>query len=164
MQLFLLRHVIAEDGRGGGTDFDRALTAEGRAQLARVGRGLHRLKVAPAAILSSPLVRARQTAEIVAPVLGREVEIVDRLAAGVRFEEMLRVIEDRDDAGSLMLVGHEPDLSTAAALLLGAPEDALVLKKAGLIRVDLHGPPTAGSGQLRWLLAPSQLALIGDAP
>ena len=164
MQLFLLRHGIAEDRRAGGTDFDRALTAEGRAQLARVARGLRRLKVAPAAILSSPLVRARQTAEIVAPVLGRDVEIVDQLAAGVRFEEMLHVIEDRDDAGSLMLVGHEPDLSTAAALLVGAPEDALVLKKVGLIRVDLHGPPAAGSGQLRWLLTPSQLALIGDAP
>ena len=164
MQLFLLRHGIAEDRRAGGTDFDRALTAEGRAQLARVARGLHRLKVAPAAILSSPLVRARQTAEIVAPVLGREVEIVDRLAAGVRFEEMLHVIEDQYSAGSLMLVGHEPDFSTAAALLVGAPEYALVLKNAFLIRVDLHGPPTAGSGQLRWLLAPSQLVLICDAP
>jgi phosphohistidine phosphatase len=164
MQLFLLRHGIAEDRHVGGKDFDRALTAEGRAQLARVARGLRRLKVAPAAILSSPLVRARQTAEIVAPVLGQEVEIVDRLAAGVSFEQMLRIVEDRDDAGSLMLVGHEPDFSTAAALLVGAPEDALVLKKAGLIRVDFHGPPAVGSGQLRWLLAPSQLALIGDAP
>ena len=164
MQLFLLRHGIAEDQRANGTDFDRALTTEGRDDLARIARGLHRMKVAPAAILSSPLVRARQTAKIVAPVLGRQVEIVDRLAAGVSFEEMLRVIEGRSSAGSLMLVGHEPDLSTAAALLVGAPENALVLKKAGLIRVDLHGPPAAGSGQLRWLLAPSQLALIGDSP
>ena len=164
MQLFLLRHGIAEDRRAGGTDFDRALTAEGRDDLDRIARGLHRLKVAPAAILSSPLVRARQTAEIVAPVLGRQVDIVDRLAAGVSFEEMLRVIEERSSAGSLMLVGHEPDLSTAAALLMGAPENALVLKKAGLIRVDLHGPPAVGGGQLRWLLAPSQLTLIGNAP
>ncbi len=163
MQLFVWRHGIAQDGRAGGTDFARALTAEGRDDLDRIARGLHRLKVAPAAILSSPLVRARQTAEIVAPVLGRQVDIVDRLAAGVSFEEMLRMIEEWSSAGSLMLVGHEPDLSTAAALLMGAPENALVLKKAGLIRVDLHGPPAAGGGQLRWLLAPSQLTLIGNA-
>lgn len=164
MQLFLLRHGQAEDRRAGGTDFDRALTAEGRAELARIARGLRRLEVVPDVILSSPLVRARQTAAIVAPVLGCEVEIVDGLASGAGFDDILRVIEARSTAGFLMLTGHEPDLSTAAALLAGAPAGSLVLKKAGLIRVDLYGPPRAGAGRLRWLLAPRQLALIGDAP
>lgn len=163
MQLLLLRHGIAEDGHARLSDFDRALTAKGRAELAHIARGLQRLKIAPDAILSSPLVRARQTAEIVAPVLGREVEIVERLASGADWEDFLPILEQRSASGAHMLVGHEPDLSTLAAVLVGAPAGALVLKKAGLIRVDVDGPAQAGRGRLRWLLTPRQLALLGGA-
>jgi phosphohistidine phosphatase len=163
MRLFLLRHGLAEEGHAGLADFDRALTAGGRAALVPIARGLHRLKVAPDALLSSPLVRARQTAEIVAPILGRQVAIADQLASGAGLEQIVEVIEQSNAPGSLMLVGHEPDFSTAAALLVGAPAGSLQLKKAGLIRIDLFGSPRPGSGRLRWLLTPRHLSLIGDA-
>jgi phosphohistidine phosphatase len=163
MRLYLLRHGIAEDGYPGLADFDRALTREGRVELARIARGLHRLKIAPDAILSSPLVRARQTAEIVAPALGREVGIVDRLASGADWEDFLNLLAQWNTASSLMLVGHEPDFSRAAALLVGAPEGSIVLKKAGLIRIDLQEAPWAGRGHLRWVLTPRHLVLFGDA-
>lgn len=163
MQLLLLRHGIAEDGHARLSDFDRALTARGRAELAHIARGLQRLKITPDAILSSPLVRAWQTAELVAPALGREAEIVDGLASGADWEDFQQLIEQWSASGSLMLVGHEPDLSMVAAVLVGAPEGSLVLKKAGLIRVDIDGPVQPGRGRLRWLLTPRQLVLLGGA-
>ena len=161
MRLFFLRHGIAEDRSSSGRDFDRALTAEGRAELEQVARGLRRLKVMPDPILSSPLVRARQTAEVVAPVLGGTLEIVEELSAGAAFHDFQRLVQRYMTAQSLMLVGHEPDFSQAAAALVGAESGALVLKKAGLIRIDLDGRPEIGRGRLRWLLTPGQLALIG---
>ena len=160
MRLFLLRHGIAEDGSPGRCDFDRALTEEGRAELAPIARGMRRLKVAPDPILTSPLVRARQTAEIVAHVLGSAVEIVDELSSGADFDVFRRLLQ-RYDVPALMLVGHEPDFSGAAAAFVGAELGALVLKKAGLIRIDVQGRPEPGAGRLRWLLTPKQLALIG---
>lgn len=163
MELLLFRHGIAEDAHAGLTDYDRALTPKGRDELARIARGMRRLKLAPDAVLSSPLVRARQTAELVAPVLGREVEIVEALASGADWEDFAQVIEQRSSNASLMLVGHEPDLSMVAALLIGAPETILTLKKAGLIRISLAGPVRLGGGDLRWLLTPHHLALLGDA-
>jgi phosphohistidine phosphatase len=162
MRLFLLRHGIAEPARPGLADFDRVLTPEGRAELARIARGLRRLKIAPDAILSSPLARAHQTAEIVALALDREVETVEELASGAVLEDFLEILNRWSASGSLLLVGHEPDFSTAGALLVGAPEGALVLKKAGLMRVDIDGAAQAGAGRLRWLLTPSHLALFGD--
>ena len=163
MRLFLLRHGIAETTSKSLRDFDRALTAEGRAELEQIARGLHRLKVRPDPILTSPLVRARQTAEAVAPVLGGTLEIVEDLSAGAAFEDFQRLLRRYRGAQALMLVGHEPDFSQAAAALVGAAPGALVLKKAGLIRVDLDGAPELGRGRLRWLLTPRQLALIGRA-
>jgi phosphohistidine phosphatase len=161
MRLFFLRHGIAEPGHSGLRDFDRQLTAEGRAELEDVARGMRRLKVRPDPLLSSPLVRARQTAEAVAPLLGATVEIADELRSGASFEAFQQLARRYGAAESLMFVGHEPDFSETAAALIGADGEGLVLKKAGLIRVDLDGRFERGQGRLRWLLTPHQLALIG---
>lgn len=163
MRLFFLRHGIAEPGHSSLSDFDRQLTDEGRAELEDVAQGLRRLKIRPDRLLSSPLVRARQTAEAVAPALGASVEIVDELRSGASFAAFQELARRYEKAGSLMLVGHEPDFSETAAVLIGADGDGLVLKKAGLIRVDLDGRFERGQGRLRWLLTPHQLALIGGA-
>jgi len=161
MRLFLLRHGIAEPGTSHLRDFDRALTPEGRAELDSIGRALRRLDVAPRLILTSPLVRARQTAELVAPVLGATVEIADELSSGATFDQFLSLVRRFTAEDALMLVGHEPDFSEAAAEWIGANGDALVLKKAGLIRIDLDGRHPGAHGRLRWLLTPRQLRLIG---
>lgn len=164
MRLFLLRHGIAEDGGPSLRDFDRALTERGRAELHWIARGMQNLSVGPAPILSSPLVRARQTAELVAPVLGARFDITEELSSGADFGALQRLISAHSNAESLMLVGHEPDLADLAAALVGAHQGALVLKKAGLIRIDLPGRAEPRAGRLRWLLTPSQLKLIGGAP
>ena len=162
MRLFLLRHGIAEPGHSRLRDFDRALTAEGRDELELIARALRRLKVAPQLILTSPLVRARETAAAVAPLLESEVEVAEELSSGATFEHFLGLVRRHAAADALMLVGHETDFSTAAARWIGADEGAIVLKKAGLIRIDLHGGFSEGSGRLRWLLTPHQLKLIGQ--
>jgi len=164
MRLFFLRHGIAEPGHTGLRDFDRRLTPEGEAELEAVARGLRRLKVVPNPLLSSPLLRARQTAEAVAPVLGATVEIVDELQSGAMFEAFGSLARRYSGADCIMFVGHEPDLSETAATLIGAEDNAITLKKAGLIRVDLSGRFERGRGRLRWLLTAHQLSLIGGAP
>lgn len=163
MRLFFLRHGIAEPGHGGLSDFDRQLTDEGRAELEEVAHGLRRLKIRPDRLLSSPLVRARQTAEAVAPALAVDVEIADELRSGATFAAFQQLTRCYSADEALMFVGHEPDFSETAAALIGADGDGLVLKKAGLIRVDLDGGFERGQGRLRWLLTPHQLALIGGS-
>jgi phosphohistidine phosphatase len=161
MRLFLLRHGIAEPASGDMADFDRPLTAEGHVELEVIARGLLRLRMRPDRILSSPLVRARQTAEIVGPVLGVTVELADELSSGALFDDFQRLLRRHSSTTSLLLVGHEPDFSDTAATLIGAHDGSLTLKKAGLIRIDLDSRAEPGRGRLRWLLTPGQLTLIG---
>jgi phosphohistidine phosphatase len=164
MRLFLLRHGIAEDGSPHLRDFDRALTERGRAELQLIARGMRHLDVAPEPILSSPLLRAKQTAELVAPLLGGTVKLAEELSSGADFGALQRLIGRHSDAEALMLVGHEPGLASLAAALVGAHPGTLVLKKAGLVRIDLDGHAEPRAGQLRWLLTPGQLKLIGEIP
>jgi phosphohistidine phosphatase len=161
MRLFFLRHGLAQPRGEAPDDAGRVLTPHGRAELAIIARALGILKVKPDPILSSPYRRARQTAEIVAPTIGGKVTIAEELSAGAPpdvFEKLIRRFASHD---AVMFVGHEPDLSNAAANVAGADEGSIVLKKAGLIRIDVddHGPHF--HGQLRWLLTPRQLMLIG---
>lgn len=160
MHLFLLRHGIAQASEEAPSDAGRMLTAEGRSTLAVIARALGKLKVKPDLILTSPYQRAHQTAEIVVPTTGGRIEVVEELSSGALphiFSELILRFASHD---TLMFVGHEPDLSNAAATLIGAEEGAIVLKKAGLIRIDIEEQPLFG--QLRWLLTPHQLMLIGE--
>jgi phosphohistidine phosphatase len=162
MKLFFLRHGIAEDAHGGMSDAERALTEEGREQLGRIARALLRFGVKPDIVLTSPLVRATQTAEIVAPVLESPIEIVPELQPGCGLEDLQGLLR-RYDQDAIMLVGHEPDFSSLAARLINADERGIVLKKAGLIRVEVDGQPKAGRGRLSGLLTPKMLLLMTDA-
>lgn len=159
MKLFFLRHGIAEDARGGMRDRDRALTDEGRAEVDQIARGLQRLDLRPAIILTSPFTRAAQTAAIVAPVLGCPIETADELQSGCVLDDLMRLLQ-RHKHDRIMLVGHEPDFSSMAARLIGADERSLILKKAGLISVKLAAQPRAGGGHLAALLTPKMLRLI----
>ena len=161
MRLYFLRHGIAHPGSSTLRDFDRPLTAEGRAELEPIARAMVLLKVRPDPILASPLVRARETAEIVAPVLGGTLRIVDELSSGAGFAAFQNLVKANTGAKALMFVGHEPDLSEAAGELIGTFGSTITLKKAGLIRVDIDGRAEPGRGHLRWLLTPDQLVLIG---
>jgi len=154
MKLLIVRHATAEDGGPRLRDWDRALTDDGRAEALLVSTTLHLLGTVPDVVLSSPLVRARQTAEIVAGELGMDVTLAEELQAGDATLEHVQRLLVRHTVDTAMLVGHEPDLSSLAARLINADERGMLLKKGGLIRVDVEGRVQAGRGRLVWLLTP----------
>ena len=162
VELLLLRHGIAEERCPERVDGERALTAVGRSRTRAVAERLVQLGLGCDQLVTSPLVRARQTADI-ALAAGLLVEgspslrVDAALAPGgdplPLVAEFQRAAPAQNRLQRLALVGHEPDLGALAAQLIGAPEGAIVLKKAG-IALLLLGP---GRGQLKLLMAPRQL-------
>src|SRR5256885_1101557 len=136
MRLYLLRHGIAEEWRPDFPDEERRLTEEGKRKVRIVAQGMSKLALGLELIVTSPLPRASETAEIVADVLGCKeiVKVDDRLAGGFGMHEARGIISDAGSAQSLMLVGHEPGFSTVASSLTGGSQ--IDLKKGGLIRID----------------------------
>ena len=167
MRLYLLRHSLAvPHGTPGYRDDSlRPLTEQGHAQARAVARGFKRLGKPVDVILTSPYVRARQTADHMAEVLGRGVVVKEWpvLKAEVEPSSTSQGLKAFVSQEHLMLVGHEPHLSLwLGQLVAGAGGFRCVFKKAGMACVELtRVPPPAGSGALRWLLTPRQLALIG---
>jgi len=173
-ELLLLRHGIAEDRLEGHDDDQRRLTPEGRERTAQVIERLVGLDLTCDLVLSSPLVRARQTAELaVAAALAPELELAAALAPLADplplLERWLGPLSPRPGWRRLALVGHEPDLSTLAALLIGVPmahaPQALQLKKAGAALLQWSPGPAGsllGSARLALLLPPR--ALLGPRP
>lgn len=159
MKLFLLRHGIAEDGAPGGRDAERALTAEGTAQLKQIAGALVDADVRVDVLRASPYRRALETARLVAPAVGwrGEPETAPELVPDAAPEEAIALLKELRRAQAVMFVGHEPHLSSLTALLLAARPGAVHFKKAGLCRIDLEriGP---GAGEMRWLLTPGWLS------
>ena len=156
--LLLLRHGIAEEPRPGLADGDRALTERGRIRTRSVLDQLVALGLTADRLLCSPLLRARQTAEIaVAAGWAPELTLTAELAPGGVALARLPQWCEACGGDSLALVGHEPDLSTLAARLIGAPIGSLDLRKAGLMQLRLAGVPVAGQAVLVSLLRPGLL-------
>jgi phosphohistidine phosphatase len=143
--IWLLRHGDAEDG-GGKPDAERELTEKGERQSRDAGLALKELGVELDACLSSPKLRAKATAELACEPLGVEVELDDRLAGG-EFDPL----ELAAGRGEVMLVGHEPDFSTAVAMVTGS---RVKMRKGGVAAIDDH--------LLHLLLRPKDLRAIAD--
>src|SRR5262245_19013036 len=115
MELYILRHGIAvELDAAGGTDSERALTSEGERKVWRIAEAMEKMELVFDAILSSPYVRARQTAEIVAEAYKsrKKLQLADELKPGGEQRELIeRLKRLRPEPGSVLLVGHEPYLS-----------------------------------------------------
>ena len=159
MELYFLRHGVAADvGPEGSGDAGRPLTAEGIKKMKEEARGLRRLDVRPDVLLSSPLVRARQTAEIVRHALGLDSRLVDALAPGCDVAQLRDLLGEYRSAERIMVVGHEPDFSDLISALTGGSR--IMLKKGGLARVDLE-TVSDGAGTLVWLLPPLALRRAG---
>ncbi len=151
MLIDILRHAIAEDRRPNLPDADRELTADGREKLKAVLSRAGKSKVKPSVILSSPLVRAVQTAEMAASALKcKRLIQVKTLIPGTAAEETWNEISKFSDADEVMVVGHEPHLGRFAAFLLGTPSLAIDFKKAGLMQLSREGEHTT----LEWYLVP----------
>ena len=154
MEIYLLRHGIAEDARAGQSDSARALTAEGREKLKRV---LKRAKVKPALILSSPYRRALETAAVAAEVLDYSGEIVrtPALAPEAQPAGVWEEIRARRGEPSILLASHEPLMSSLAAFLLDCPALQVDMKKAALVRIDCEAAAQRPNGVLKWMLTPA---------
>lgn len=158
MRLLIIRHAIAvPHGTPGIPDDERPLTPDGEKRFRRAARGLARIAKPPDALLTSPLPRARRTAEIAAKAWGG-IAITDTPAlAGGGFEEVTEALAAHSDRETVAIVGHEPQLSALLARLLGTPaDDRLTFRKGGAALVDLPGP-LDGGGRLVWYLPPRLL-------
>jgi len=157
MKLYFLRHGIAveaEDWKG--SDAERPLTDKGRKQLEREGKALVELDLEIEAILTSPLSRAKETAEIIAAALNMrdKVEENDRLADSFSAMALGEILKSYSKVKNLMLVGHEPSMSQVIGEIIGGGK--IDLKKGGLACVEVPEPPLR-KGELKWLLPPKVL-------
>lgn len=157
--LYLVRHAIAaERSDEWPDDSKRPLTHKGRARMREVVRGLAALGVEIDVVLTSPLVRAEQTAQILVagitpkPVLAS----LDALAPGQSPAAVSKALEAHSGARAIALVGHEPGMGELAASLIGA-QSALPFRKGGVCRIDVATLPPHGSGQLVWMGTPKML-------
>jgi len=161
MLLYLIRHGKAAAAAAFPTDEERPLTDDGVEEMRRVARRLAKLGVAFDATLTSPLLRAAQTAELfVEAGIAGPVEECAALAPGGTLEQALDRIAHHRARGAerIALVGHEPTFSEWAARLAGAPTGALELKKGGIIGLELPDrPPFEGRAMLFWLTSPKLL-------
>ena len=153
MILYFLRHGRAEHTPGR-EDFERRLTNEGEAQLRAAAPLWRRLKVRPQVVLTSPLVRAAQTADLLCEGLGTKKRPVehDRLRPGAGWSDLVQAMADHPSANRVLFVGHQPDLGSAVELLTGA--NAVRLRPGSLACVEFSGTPEAGQGEITWLLDP----------
>lgn len=152
MILYFARHGRAGQSRPTADDDARELTADGVAELQAAAPIWRRLNLRPDAVISSPLPRARQTAELVCEAIGGAPVIDDRLRPGARWPDLARAMADHPDARRVMFVGHEPDLSSAIAELTGAA--SVRMRKGGLACVEFYGVPEPGAGEIAWLVDP----------
>lgn len=163
MDLVLVRHAIAHDrdvARWPNDDL-RPLTAEGIAQFHSAARGLKKLVPRVSVVLSSPLTRAMETAKMLeTEAKWPAAHICDNLKPGHSTIDMIRTLADQ--SGVVVAVGHEPDLSILAGLLIGvAPSAAgLHFKKGGAAELRFESEVAAGAGSLRWLATQKMLRLI----
>lgn len=151
MILYFLRHGKAGSPTRGDDDA-RELTVAGIDALRRAAPLWRRVNLRPDVVLSSPLVRARQTADLVTEAIGGEVRVDDRLRPGAGWGDLARAMSTYPDARRVLFVGHEPDLSRTVAHLTGAA--SVRMRTGGLACLEFYGIPEPGGGELAWLLDP----------
>ncbi len=165
MDCVLLRHGIAvERDEWEGSDAERPLTERGAKRVAQVAAGLKWLDVQPTHVLSSPLLRAIETAKIAHRSLRARsaVHIVDELLPDAPPDQLLAILQDLPPESCVLCIGHEPQLGMVASVLLsGRVSGSFPLKKSGACLIELSIPAKPGRGVLRWWLTPDQLRAIG---
>ncbi len=165
MNLLLLRHARAErpDPAVYPDDDLRPLTEAGVKRHRRVSKVFHAMGIRPDRIITSPRLRARQTAEITAAVLGLEERLVQNVVLGAEYSlhavlEMLAICDPKE---MVMLVGHEPDLGVLAGQLLGPNAGPTVrFRKGALLGLSFPGIPQPGSGVLAFFYRPDDLLAL----
>jgi phosphohistidine phosphatase len=163
MHLLIIRHGIAEDkdawAATGRSDDERPLTDEGRRKMILNAKGMRGALESIDLLATSPLVRARQTAQIVADAFKvTRIETTKSLVPDAPMREFIEWMQRHEDANVVAAVGHEPHLGTLATWLMTDIEDSRVdLKKGAACLLEFDGRPESGAGRLCWSIAPSQL-------
>jgi len=156
MQIYLLRHGIADDAKPGQPDSERALTEEGRDKLRRVLKRARTADLEPDLILASPYRRALETAAVAAEVLGYkgEIERIRALEPDASPFDTWNEIRQRKEERAILLASHEPLMSSMVAFLLDCPALRVEMKKAALVRIDCERFGPKAAGVLKWMLTP----------
>jgi phosphohistidine phosphatase len=155
MEIYILRHGIAEEPKAGAPDADRALTDAGREKLRAVLEQAHEAGVKPSLILSSPYRRALQTANMAGQVLRcNKIVEAEVLVPDSAPKAVWDVICAHRREPALLIAGHEPLLGMTVGYLLGAPALQVDLKKSALVRIDQESFSGAPRGVLKWMLTP----------
>jgi phosphohistidine phosphatase len=166
MDLYILRHAIAEERSGSmtGGDSQRRLTAEGKTRMRRAAKGMKALELDFDLILTSPFVRAKETADIVAEVFGLKdaLKQTPSLAADGNPKDLIDELRGHyHKRKQILLVGHEPYLSRLISLLLsGDTAIAITLKKGGLCKLSTKSLQYGRCATLEWLLTPGQMRSV----
>jgi phosphohistidine phosphatase len=156
MELYLFRHGIAEDAKAGRPDADRALTEEGKLKVAEVVKAARRAGTEPSLIVSSPYLRAIETARIAAEHFDYKGDIVgtETLVPHGYPEKVWSALRDFREETAILLAGHEPLLSHLVSYLLASPALRVEMKKAGMVRIDVESMSAVPHGTLRWMITP----------
>jgi phosphohistidine phosphatase len=162
MRLYIVRHAIAlPHGTPGVPDDGRILTEDGVRKMRQAAAGLRRLDYVPDLILTSPLIRARQTADILSVAFGGGVEVKTTPAlapSGSRQDLYRQILKYSDNCNSIMLVGHQPSLGEIAGeIAWGSPGRSVELKKGGVCTIEIESLEGVPKGTLISLLTPSIL-------
>ena len=156
IELHFLRHADAGDPMAwSGPDAARPLSDKGERQADRLGRFLAGVGFAPDSVITSPKVRAAQTAEIVARHLGVPVVVDERVAGGLDLDDVEATLRAAGDPIRPVLVGHDPDFTDLVGELTAS--SAVTMKKGAMLRIDIDRPLTPGGGKLAWLITPNLL-------
>lgn len=162
-ELYLIRHAIAaERGPEWPDDGRRPLTERGISRFKEIVKGLSRLDVEVDEVFTSPLLRAKQTADLLAAGLESKppVKVLDALAPGHTSTSVMSSLAKVAKRRRVALVGHEPELGELAAHLIGAGR-ALPFKKGGVCRIDVGSLTARRAGALTWFLPPGVLRRLG---
>jgi phosphohistidine phosphatase len=161
-EIYVVRHGLAEErGDAWPDDTKRPLSEDGVSAMRKSARGLARLGVGLDVVLTSALVRAKQTAELVAGGLNPRppVTTAESLAPGGTYQEIIADLEKQTRRKRIAIVGHEPGIGEFAARLIGS-RHPIEFKKGAVCRIDIDSIPPSGPGDLRWLLTPKILRSI----
>lgn len=162
-EIYLIRHGIAADrGEEYPDDSKRPLTSRGIARLKKEAKALDKLEVVFDQIIASPLLRTRQTADVLSESMKSKppVTTADALAPAGTPAAVIQELGKHMRKGRLALVGHEPNLGELAGRLIGA-RAPIEFKKGAVCRIDFEVLPPKGMGQLRWFITPGMLREIG---
>ena len=167
MKLYLLRHGKSLSQREArvAADADRPLSDEGRDEIRNAARGMQRLGCEFDVILTSPLLRAVQTSQIVQEVVG-DPPLAERegLASGMTPDKLLAELRECGPDSCVLVVGHQPDLGEALAYLVWGLERATTsLKEGSLVEIEIEDAPGEGEAKIRGLLPAKVLARVGEA-